>query len=164
MSLVYLGLGSNKGDRRKNLEEAAKQLEKRKLGKVLRRSRIYESAPVDCACTGDFLNQALELMTEIDPAGLLVELKKIEADMGRAPKDGKTDDREIDLDILLYDSIVQDGPNLRIPHERMLERLFVLKPLNDIKPDLFHPLAQKTVGEILAVAPAALAEQRIREA
>lgn len=162
MPIVYIGLGSNLGEKKKNMERALSELEKRRLGRVLRRSKIYESAPVGEGLSGDFLNQVVELMTEIEPRPLLSALKKIERDLGRNGRAGPPAPRVIDLDILLYDSIVLNEKDLIIPHPRLPERMFVLMPLNDIKPDVFHPVLQKSIGEILGGAPAALAGQRIK--
>jgi len=162
MPIVYIGLGSNLGEKKKNLARALSELEKRRLGRVLRQSKIYESGPVGEGFSGDFLNQVVELMTEIEPRPLLSALKKIERDLGRRNREGPPAPRVIDLDILLYDSIVLNEKELIIPHPRLPERMFVLRPLNDIKPDIFHPVLQKSIGEILGGADSALAGQRIR--
>jgi 2-amino-4-hydroxy-6-hydroxymethyldihydropteridine diphosphokinase len=163
MPIAYIGLGTNLGEKTKNLEKAAAEMEARALGLILRRSKIYETAPVGGhGMTGDFLNQAVELATEIAPAPLLSALKAIENAMGRTRKGEPVVPRVIDLDILLYDSVVVDEKDLTIPHPRLLERLFVLKPLHDLGPDLFHPVARKTIRDLLAGAPASVSGQRVR--
>jgi 2-amino-4-hydroxy-6-hydroxymethyldihydropteridine diphosphokinase len=160
MAIAYIGYGSNLGDRMANIEAALSLIGKRGIGTVLRRSRNYESAPVQGPGHGDYVNGAVEVMTDLEPADLLSSLRRIEADLGRTGK-GTNAPRTIDLDILVYDSNVLKTGDLTIPHPDIANRLFVLKPLNDIKPDLLHPLLQKTMAELLAAASADVRGQRI---
>lgn len=129
MARVFLGLGSNLGDRRKNLDAAIEKI--RRLGTVTKISSYHETTPVGFIDQPDFLNAVLELQTELTPRALLTELLKIEADLGRI-RDQRWGPRTIDLDILLYDNLQINEPDLIIPHPRMKEREFVMKPLQEI--------------------------------
>src|SRR3989339_660195 len=162
MPLVYISLGSSTGDKKRNLQAAISSMEDRHFGTILRRSPLYEGEAIGCDLPDLFLNQAVELMTDLEPDALLAGLKSIEQDLGRVREPGKVTSRPIDLDILLYDAIVMNSADLHLPHPEMLQRLFVLKPLNDIRPELFHPVAQKTVSEIIKDLPPDVANQRIR--
>ncbi len=141
---VYLGLGSNMGDREENLDRALDLLSQRmRLGKV---SSIYDTDPVGNTNQPRFLNMVCQAFTRLAPEGLLALAKGIESKMGRY---GKSDDpRPIDIDILLYDEEVVETPELVIPHPKMTERAFVLVPLAEIVPDLIHPVSGKTIKEL----------------
>lgn len=131
MAVCYLGIGSNLGKRRDNILQALKQLKKTGEIKLEKRSRLYQTDPLGGPKQNKFLNAAVKIRTSLKPLPLLKTLKKIEKDLGR--KRGlRFGPRPIDLDILLYGSkiIRQDG--LVIPHPRMFEREFVLKPLREI--------------------------------
>ena len=127
---IFLGLGSNQGDRELNLKNSIKLLNSR-VGKVLKSSEIYESEPWGVKNQNYFLNQVIEIETDFDPNDLLNICKNIEYDMGRKPEIrwGK---RVIDIDILYYQSKVINQENLIIPHKLMHERKFVMIPLNDL--------------------------------
>ena len=142
---VYLGLGSNMGDRQKNLDTALELLAQRmKLGKI---SSIYDTEPVGVPPQPRFLNLVCRASTRLEPAALLKLAKGIETRLGRS---GKSDaPRPIDIDILLYDEEVINTPELVIPHPRMAERAFVLIPLVEMAPDLVHSLLKKTIRELL---------------
>ena len=129
--LCYIGIGSNLGDRRMNIETAIQTLRRTKGIKVGRVSRIYETEPVGGPPQSKYLNGAIEIETDLKPRRLLSELQKIEEDLGRkrTVKDGP---RTIDLDILMCGDIEIDEPDLKIPHPKMKERDFVLKPLKDL--------------------------------
>jgi 2-amino-4-hydroxy-6-hydroxymethyldihydropteridine diphosphokinase len=148
MKTAYLGLGSNLGDRHANLAEAVRLLTSEKL-QVKRTSSIWETAPRDVLDQPWFLNQVVEVETDLFPKQLFQRLQRIEREMGRQKKIPKGP-RLIDLDILLYRNAVVKSPELEIPHPRMTERRFVLAPLAELVPDLRHPVLKRTVRELLA--------------
>lgn len=130
---IYLGLGSNLGDREDNLLNAIKKISKMKTTAVLKKSDIYETKPVGYLPQDKFLNMVIEIETCLKPYNLLSELLKIESELERK-REIKWGPRTIDVDILLFDDLYEDSPKLRIPHERMYERAFVLVPLKEIYP------------------------------
>jgi 2-amino-4-hydroxy-6-hydroxymethyldihydropteridine diphosphokinase len=145
MSEVWLGLGSNLGDKRANILRALDSLaEACSLSKV---SSLYKTEPVGFRNQDWFLNCAAKGDTELPPRALLDALKDIERTMGRTEwiRNGP---RVIDLDILLYDGLVAEESGLVIPHPRMHERSFVLVPLREIDPSVVHPGMDKTIEEL----------------
>lgn len=155
-SVIYLGLGSNQGNRVEALTEAIKQLGEKM--QIVRSSRIYESEPVFKRRTIPqewFLNCVVVGDTELSPEELLRVLKKIEEKAGRKISDPEAHckPRPLDIDILLYGNLVGEMPRLQIPHPRMLARRFVLLPLAEIAPLVIHPIAKKTVAELLNECP-----------
>ena len=142
---AYLALGSNMGDRQKNLDGALDFLSHRlRMGKT---SSTYETDAVDNTDQPRFLNLVCEVFTRLAPEALLVLAKGIESKMGRTGKSG--DPRPIDIDILFHGAQVMETPELVIPHPRIAERAFVLIPLVEIAPNLVHPPSGKTIKEIL---------------
>jgi len=143
---VYLGLGSNLGDRVENIEKALRMLSERV--RLTARSSLYETEPVGVRDQPWFLNVVCTGETDLDPQALLDFVKGIERAMGRV-ESVRFGPRIIDIDILFYDDLVLKTPNLEIPHPRLTERAFVLVPLVEIAPHLIHPLLGLTVREIL---------------
>ncbi len=143
---VYIALGANLGDRQSNLLQALQRIRAR--ASVEKVSACYETKPVGYLAQPDFLNMACLISTEASPLELLGFLKQIERQMGRQTS-FRGAPRPIDLDILLYDDLVMESPELTIPHPRMSERAFVLAPLADIAPYLVHPILRLTVAEML---------------
>jgi 2-amino-4-hydroxy-6-hydroxymethyldihydropteridine diphosphokinase len=148
---VYLSLGSNLGDRAKNLRDAIAALRNAGVN-VTRISSIYETEPVDYLDQPWFLNIAVEAETELPAVALLKGLRQIEADMG-SDKVVPKGPRLIDLDILLYGDETIDTPELQVPHPRMHLRRFVLVPLAEIAPTLHHPAWDAGVAALLARTP-----------
>jgi 2-amino-4-hydroxy-6-hydroxymethyldihydropteridine diphosphokinase len=147
MPIVHIGIGSNLGNRQENCLKALELLSVR--GVIIRkRSPFYETAPWGVADQPEFINMAAEVGTGLEPLELLGTLKSIEKEMGRK-ESGRWGPRMIDLDILFYNDVGMDSPELRIPHPLMHEREFVLRPLADIAPDKIHPILKKTVKELL---------------
>lgn len=148
MALVYLGLGTNIGNKRKNMVTAAALLAER-AGDVLSLSSFYETEPWGFASENTFLNAALELETACSPMELLHLTQQIEREMGRTQKsDGSYHDRIIDIDILLYGNEVVHHEDLVVPHPLMQQRLFVMQPLAEIAPSLVHPVLQKSMYDL----------------
>lgn len=153
MVRVAVGLGSNMGDRLAYLQAAIGQLWS--VSTVLKVSPVYETVPMYVSDQPSFLNAAVEIETSLGPLELLAALKRIEREVGRMPST-RYGPREIDLDLLVYGSLVLDskrpGYTLSVPHPRTPERLFVLQPLNDLDPDWRLP-GLGTVRELMARAP-----------
>jgi 2-amino-4-hydroxy-6-hydroxymethyldihydropteridine diphosphokinase len=145
---AFLSLGSNLGDRLGNLRRAVEKIEESDKIEVKEISPVYETEPVGRQDQGWFLNLVLQVQTSLGPFALLKRLLSIEERMGRI-RGKKRGARNIDLDILLYDDQTVDSKRLTIPHPRMHRRRFVLVPLGQIAPELFHPRLQKSVEELL---------------
>ena len=148
MAIVYLGLGTNIGNRRGNLVKAASLLAER-VGDILALSGFMETEPWGFESENLFLNAAIKMETPLTPDELLSATQAIEREMGREKKsDGTYHDRVIDIDILLYDNRVIEHPGLIVPHPLMQERLFVMAPLAEIAPFERHPLLGQTFIEL----------------
>ena len=145
--VVYLGLGANLGDRSDSLAKARAALAPGV--RILASSPVYETPPWGILDQPPFLNQVLQVETDLSPQDLICYLKRLESRLGRVPM-ARYGPRVIDLDILFYDDLVLDMPGLTIPHLRVAERAFMLVPLADLAPELRHPLLNKTVSELLA--------------
>lgn len=148
--LIYIGAGSNLGNRQENIQKARSFLNQKSM-RVLRVSPLYET---EALCRPGqtmpaFLNGVFEVETNLDPEELLSRLEQIEKSMGRIKK-GDWQPRSIDLDILLYGDQVIFTDRLKIPHPGMDKRWFVLKPLSDLAPDLVHPVGHKSIQEMVA--------------
>ena len=144
---VYISLGTNLGDRIKNLQSAIAALPPKV--RLVAKSPTYQTKPWGYTNQPDFLNQVIYTKTTLTPFELLVYLKEIENQIGRKPS-FRYGPRVIDLDILFYEDQIIEQPNLIIPHPRLHERAFVLLPLADLAPDLKHPLLSITVSDLLA--------------
>ena len=130
---TFLSLGSNLGNKKENIDLAILKIS-HSVGEVLQQSSDYYTQPVGFESDNDFINAVVLVETELEPLELLEALQQIEQAMGRKHKssDGAYKDRIIDIDILLYDDLTLDLPELKIPHPRMKERDFVMKPMQEI--------------------------------
>lgn len=149
MATVYLGLGTNLGNKEANLRTAIYKLQER-IGKQVSLSSFYETAPWGFESDHSFLNAAIGLETSLSPIEILHITQEIEKELGRTKKsvNGSYSDRLIDIDILLYDTLVLQTPELTIPHPLMTERDFVMNPLIEIAGNVIHPTRQKTLSEL----------------
>lgn len=144
---VYLGLGSNLGNREDNLRKAVELISERL--KIDKASSIYETEPVSEIPQPKYLNMVLKTHTSLSPMGLLITLKAIENKLGRVPDARPNAPRIIDIDILLFgDKTVNTDTTLVIPHPRLAERAFALVPLAEIAPDTVHPVLHKTIKDL----------------
>ncbi len=148
MNTVYLGLGSNRGDRLGYLRKALSEISSLRSTSVIRISGIYETEPWGIKEQNDFLNCAIEISTELEVFELITKLKVIERIAGRT-NSSKWHEREIDIDLLFYSDFVIDSENLRVPHSEIEYRKFVLAPLNEIAPHFIHPVLGKSVNQLL---------------
>lgn len=159
---VLLGIGTNLGDKKANLEKAVQNIRGIEGVEVTAVSSFYATAPWGKTDQDEFLNGVVEIETDIPPLELLKKLQEIEIKMGRERKE-KWGPRNIDIDILLYGEEVMDLEELKVPHPYMRERLFVLVPLNEIRPDLVFPDDGAKIGEVLVNALAHEKEEDIRK-
>ncbi len=148
MAIAYLGLGTNIGNKRRNMITAAALLAER-VGDVLALSGFYETEPWGFESENFFLNAAVKLKTSFSPLELLQITQQIEKELGRAEKsNGVYHDRIIDIDILLYDNEVLQIPGLTLPHPLMHERKFVMDPLSEIAPFVVHPVLKERIIDL----------------
>lgn len=147
LHLVYLGLGTNLGDRLENLRSAVQALAPKLTN--LQTSSIYETEPWGFTDQPSFYNMVVSGETKFSPDDLLTFLKNLEEELGRLPS-FRYGPRLIDVDILFYNDLIMKSEKLEIPHPRLVERAFVLVPLVELKPDLIHPVEIQTCQELLA--------------
>jgi len=153
MSIAYIALGSNLGDRHATLSAAVRRLRAEPGLRLVASSEVYETAPLGCAPdSGDYLNSVVAVETDRSPEGLLKLLLQIERTYGRVRSEINAP-RTLDLDLLLYGDREISTPNLVVPHPRMHERAFVLVPLAEIAPKAIHPTLGKSISELLAAVP-----------
>ncbi|HEV3244935.1 MAG TPA: 2-amino-4-hydroxy-6-hydroxymethyldihydropteridine diphosphokinase [Candidatus Paceibacterota bacterium] len=150
MSVAYIALGSNVGDRLAYLRSGKDKLAR--IGDLIAISPVYDTEPVGMAEGDCFLNAAISICTELKPEELLSKYLDIERTNGRL-RSYRNAPRTLDIDLLLYDDLIVNTPRLKLPHPRMHERAFVLAPLADIAPAMLHPTLRKPMQELLDCCP-----------
>jgi len=148
MNHIFLGIGTNMGNREDNLREAVTQIGL-SIGEILKVSSVFETEPWGFEAENNFLNMAVEALTAHTPSGVLGAILMIEAQLGRIRTEKQYSSRIIDIDILFFDDLIMDEITLKIPHPFLHERKFVLVPLNEIAPDFIHPVLKKSIGSLL---------------
>lgn len=151
MANVYLGLGTNLGDKASNLHQAIGRIRER-IGEVISQSHFYKTAPWGFDSANTFLNAALCVNTACPPLEVLHLTQAIERQMGRKQKsaNGIYADRIIDIDLLLYDDVILQTPELTLPHPLMTERDFVMRPLTEIAGHVVHPVFRQSLASLQA--------------
>jgi 2-amino-4-hydroxy-6-hydroxymethyldihydropteridine diphosphokinase len=145
---VYLGLGSNIGDRLKYLLYAVELISKNPNCSLIQSSSIYETTPYGSIEGDNYYNCVINIKTSLDPAGLLDLVKQFELKAGRKKDNIKWSPREIDIDILFYNNLIYNNEKLNIPHKDILLRDFVLIPLSEIAADFVHPVTNQKIRDI----------------
>lgn len=145
MNRVYLILGGNIGNRLENIENTINLIHKN-AGRIIKKSRIYNTSAWGKTDQPDFYNQALEIETDLSPRDLLHELLKTEALAGRIRNGEKWSERTMDIDILFYNDEIISEDDLKIPHPYLQERKFVLAPLAEIAASYIHPVLKKSIS------------------
>ncbi|WP_372947790.1 2-amino-4-hydroxy-6-hydroxymethyldihydropteridine diphosphokinase [Mariniphaga sp.] len=148
MHQVFLGIGGNLGNKHNNLTNVLLLIEN-ELGAIRKKSSVYETPPWGFQAEENFWNMVVEIETGLNPEELLQKIKSIEQLFGRKRRSENYSSREMDIDILYFDSHVLENERLIIPHPHIAERLFVLVPLTEIAPEKRHPLLQKTSSQLL---------------
>ncbi|HWV56397.1 MAG TPA: 2-amino-4-hydroxy-6-hydroxymethyldihydropteridine diphosphokinase [Longimicrobiales bacterium] len=142
MAIAYLGLGSNIGDRRRNLRRALARLGA--FATIEAVSSVYESEPVGIREQPDFWNLVVRVSTDLAPRALLERVREIERQLGRVEAI-RNAPRTLDIDLLLYDDLVIREPDFEVPHPRMLDRAFVMLPLAELDPERIHPVTGRSI-------------------
>ncbi|MDI1353569.1 MAG: 2-amino-4-hydroxy-6-hydroxymethyldihydropteridine diphosphokinase [bacterium] len=148
MNTAFLSLGGNLGDRRENLNRALSLIEQ-VCGKILKTSGVYETAAWGTSSTKKYLNQVVKVSTTLGATALLTNIHAIEKQLGRKRSAERYADRTIDIDLLFFNSEIIALRHLRVPHERLHERKFVLLPFAEIEPRFIHPALGKTIQQLL---------------
>ena len=148
MQTVYLGLGSNKGERISYIEKAIEEISGLPETKIFVRSGIYETEPWGNIEQEDYLNSVIGIQTQLNAEDLLKELKSIEKHIGRK-ENKKWSEREIDIDLLFYGDEIIDKDHMKVPHGQIENRRFVLVPMNEIAPGFMHPVFKKSISQLL---------------
>ena len=150
--ILYLLLGSNLGNKKKNIDDALEMINKR-IGLVSNTSSLYETEPWGFTSEDYFLNMAAKVNTLLSPEEVLQQVNNIELVYGRKRQGMGYESRTLDIDILFYDDLILSTGALNIPHPHIAERKFVLVPLNEITKDLIHPVSGNTITELILTCP-----------
>jgi 2-amino-4-hydroxy-6-hydroxymethyldihydropteridine diphosphokinase len=150
MKKVFLGIGTNLGNKESNLEQAVARI-KEYIGPVLKSSAIYETEPWGFQAKEEFLNMVVKIETDLAPSGLLGRILMIESLLGRVREEKQYSSRLIDIDILLFENMIVNEESLKIPHPLLHERKFVLVPLCEIASEIFHPVLKKSIADLLEI-------------
>jgi 2-amino-4-hydroxy-6-hydroxymethyldihydropteridine diphosphokinase len=148
MKKVFLGIGTNLGNKESNLEQAVARIEEY-IGPVINSSSIYETEPWGFEAKDEFLNIVVKVETDQTPSGTLEKILMIESLMGRVRGQKRYSSRLIDIDILLYEDMIVEEESLKIPHPLLQQRKFVLVPLCEIASEIIHPVLKKSIAELL---------------
>ena len=148
MNIVFLGIGTNSGNREENLKNAVDGIKER-IGSVIKSSSVYETEPWGFMTDDQFLNMVVEVETELSPLSLLPEINNTETLLGRIRDKKQYVSRIIDIDILFYEDLIIDECSLKIPHPLMHKRRFVLVPLCEIAPEMIHPVLKMSCTSLL---------------
>ena len=149
MHKVFISLGSNIGDRLENIQNAISEISSNKKIKLVEKSTVYETEPMYYKYQDNFLNMVVEIVTALYPDELLMLFKNLENKLGRKFNKKNNYPRIIDIDILDYNKLILDSRTLTLPHPKIRERLFVLKPWNDISPDYIIGDSNKSINELM---------------
>lgn len=150
---AYISIGSNVGESIENCKKAVSSLKEKESIQLEQTSMFYETEPVDYANQAWFINAVVQINTSLEPVELFNYLKLIEKQAGRDEDGIRFGPRVLDMDIIFYDNMVLESSDLVIPHPRMHNRRFVLRPLCDINPDFVHPVLKKSMTDLLAELP-----------
>ena len=148
--IAYIGVGSNIGDKLSNCKKGVITLAERQKTKIKKWSRFYQTEPVDYKDQDWFINAVVKIETDMDALQLIKEIKSIERAAGRTDITVRFGPRILDMDILLFDDIVVNSEGLIIPHPRLHQRRFVLKPICDLDPSIVHPVLNQEMRCLLA--------------
>ena len=148
-TIAYLSLGSNVGDRYENLKKVIQNLDNNSLIDIIEKSSLYKSEPMYYLKQNNFYNMVVKIKTKLTPHALLSECLLIEKEIGRIKNSNKNRQRIIDVDIILYGCKIINDAKLKIPHPGMIERQFVLYPLQDIEPDYFFNHINKNINDVI---------------
>lgn len=147
MNKVFLSIGSNEGNRLKNILLSIIKISQLENTFIENISSVYETEPYGVKEQNSFLNLVILIQTKLSPRELFENLKMIENDIGRIDR-GRWQPREIDIDILFYDKLIMNEEDLQIPHADLHNRIFVLEPFCEIEPELIHPILGKSIKEL----------------
>lgn len=149
LNIAFIGIGSNEGDRIGNIKAAIDLISGLENCKIQKVSSLYETSPFGNIKQENFFNAVIKILISLNPKELFIELKKIEAKLGRIVRE-KWGPREIDLDILFFNDLIFSDEIITLPHKGIIYRDFVLVPLIEIEPELIHPAFNKRIGDFIS--------------